>query len=204
MKLIITAGATREYIDPVRFISNASSGKMGYALAETAKDKGHEVTLISTCGIQPPVGVDFIGVDSAEEMFEAVKKVFEKCDCLIMAAAVADYTPAITSETKLKKTGRKMSIELHPTADILKWAGENKRDNQFLVGFALEDKNIRQNAERKLTEKKLDMIVANTPNAIGAEKATFYILMKGSDWFIMQDGSKVKLSRRIIKIAEDM
>jgi len=204
MDFLITAGATREYIDPVRFISNASSGRMGYCLGQTAFDKGHKVTLVSGSYLQPPVGVDFVGVESADEMFRTVKKFFKRCDCLIMAAAVADYTPVKTSQTKLKKSKKNLSIELKPTTDILKWAGRNKRKNQLLVGFALEDKDIRQNAERKLKEKKLDMIIANSPSSIGAEKATFHILLKRFNWSVMEDVSKVELSRRIIKIVEDM
>jgi len=204
MDFLITAGATREYIDPVRFISNASSGRMGYCLAQSAFDKGHKVTLVSGSYLQPPVGIDFVGVESADEMFRAVKKFFKRCDCLIMAAAVADYTPVETSETKLKKSGKKLTIELRATTDILEWAGQNKNKSQLLVGFALEDKDIRRNAEKKLKEKKLDMIIANTPSAIGAEKATFHILVKRFNWSVMEDISKVELSRRIIKIVEDM
>ena len=109
---LITAGGTREYIDPVRFISNASSGKMGYALAQAAIEAGHKVTLISASDLQPPIGTEFVGVDSAEEMFTAVKKYFCKCDCLIMAAAVSDYTPVKTSKVKIKKSKSKLKITL--------------------------------------------------------------------------------------------
>lgn len=204
MKFLITAGPTREYIDPVRFISNASSGKMGYSLAKAAKDRGHEVTLISTVELQPPVGVDFIGVDSADEMFGAVKRVFGESECLIMAAAVADYTPVNRSQTKLKKSEKNLSIELKATTDILKWAGENKVEGQLVVGFALEDRNMRENAAAKMEDKNLDVIIANRPSAIGAEKATFHMMVKGLEWSVMEDVSKVDLSKRIIEVAEDM
>ncbi|MHC4459730.1 MAG: phosphopantothenoylcysteine decarboxylase domain-containing protein, partial [Planctomycetota bacterium] len=168
MHFLITVGGTREYIDPVRFITNASSGRMGYALSRAADKAGHKVTLISASDLQPPVGVEFVGVSSAAEMFSAVKKYFSKCDCLIMAAAVADYTPVRQAKSKVKKTGKPLTIRLKPTTDILKWAGEHKKKNQVLIGFALEDKAIRKRAEKKLKEKNLDMIIANRPAVIGA------------------------------------
>ena len=110
MHFLITAGGSREYIDPVRFISNASSGKMGYALVEAALKVGHDVTLVSSSYMQPPVGIDFIGVESAADMFTAVKKTFSDCDCLIMAAAVSDYTPKRLRNTKIKKTSKELII----------------------------------------------------------------------------------------------
>ena len=198
MRILITAGGTREYIDHVRFISNASSGKMGYCLARAAQKAGHKVTLISTSDLQSPVGVDFVGLDSAAEMFAAVKKFFAECDCLIMAAAVADYTPARTSKTKIKKTGKPITIKLKPTADILKWAGNHKKKNQIVVGFALEDKNLRANAEKKLIEKKLDMIIANTTAAIGAERSTVQIKTSAGKWLRFPRASKTITARKII------
>ena len=147
---MITAGGTREYIDPVRFISNASSGKMGLALAKAAKKAGHKVTLISAV---KDLKFKAINVETAEQMFDAVKKYFNKCNCLIMAAAVSDYKPQKISKTKIKRTDKNLIIKLKPTIDILKWAGKNKKKNQIVVGFALEDKNLRKNAERKLKDK---------------------------------------------------
>jgi phosphopantothenoylcysteine decarboxylase/phosphopantothenate--cysteine ligase len=204
MHFLITAGGTREYIDPVRFISNASSGKMGYALARAAAKAGHKVTLISASDLQPPVGVEFVGVDSAAEMFAAVKKFFAKCDCLIMAAAVADYTPVEKSKIKVKKSNRNLIIKLKPTVDILKWAGKHKRRNQIVVGFALEDKNLRKNAEKKLTEKNLDMIITNSPSAIGAEKSTVYIKTPDSDWAKVENATKTTIARKVIRIIESL
>ena len=154
MHFLITAGGTREYIDPVRFISNASSGRMGYALAHAALKAGHKVTLISASDLQPPVGVDFVSVDSAAEMFEAVKKFFSKCNCLIMAAAVADYTVARPAKSKIKKTRENLIIKLKPT-DILKWAAKHKKKNQMIAGFALEEKNLRANAEKNSRKRTL-------------------------------------------------
>ncbi len=207
MHFLITAGGTREYIDPVRFISNASSGRMGYALAAAAIDAGHRVTLISTSDLQPAVGVEFVGVDSAFEMFAAVKKFFAKCDCLIMAAAVADYTPARPAETKIKRTSKPVSIRLKPTPDILKWAGEHKvkskkAKGKIVVGFALEDRNLRQNAERKLKEKNLDMIVANTPAAIGSDETRVQIKTPGHKWLRLPKADKTAVAKKIISFVE--
>jgi phosphopantothenoylcysteine decarboxylase/phosphopantothenate--cysteine ligase len=200
MHFLITAGGTREYIDPVRFISNASSGKMGYALALAALKAGHKATLISASDLQPPVGVDFVGVDSAAEMFAAVKKSFTKCDCLIMAAAVADYTPVKKSKTKIKKSGKDLIIKLKPTTDILKWAGRNKKKGQTVVGFALEDRNLRKSAERKLKEKNLDMIIANTVAAIGSDKVSVQIRMLGRKWIKLPPTTKTKTAKKIIDL----
>jgi len=202
MHLLITAGGTREYIDHVRFISNASSGKMGYCLARAAQKAGHKVTLISTSDLQSPVGVDFVGLDSAAEMFAAVKKFFAECDCLIMAAAVADYTPARTSKTKIKKTGKPITIKLKPTADILKWAGNHKKKNQIVAGFALEDKNLRANAEKKLIEKKLDMIIANSCAAVGSDQASIQIKMPDRKWLKLPKAGKTTIAKKIISLAE--
>jgi phosphopantothenoylcysteine decarboxylase/phosphopantothenate--cysteine ligase len=200
MHFLITAGGTREYIDPVRFISNASSGKMGYALAVAAVKAGHKVTLVSASDLQPPVGVDFIGVDSAAEMFAAVKRLFAKCDCLIMAAAVADYTPVKKSKTKIKKSRRNLTIKLKPTTDILKWAGNHKRKGQIVIGFALEDKIVRTGAEKKLKEKNLDMIIANTPTEIGSDMASVQIKMPYRKWLKLPHAAKTRIAGEIIDL----
>jgi len=199
MRFLITAGGTREYLDPVRFLSNASSGKMGYALARAALKAGHRVTLITApTTLKPPTGAEIVQVESAAEMFEAVKKHWAKCDCLIMAAAVADYTPAHPSKTKLKKQPTRLTLELKPTPDILKWAGRQKRRDQMLVGFALEDRDLRTNAEHKMREKNLDVIIANTPGAIGADTSTLHIKTIDSDWIEIANTHKTASSRRII------
>jgi len=207
MRILITAGGTREYIDPVRFISNASSGKMGYALADAAHQAGHNVMLISASDLQPPVGIDFVGVDSAAEMFEAVQQHFDKCDCLIMAAAVADYTPTRPCKTKIKRGTKHVTIRLKPTKDILKWARQNRRPGhgprgtgQFIVGFALEEKDLRGRAEKKLKEKNLDMIIANTPAAIGADKSTVQIKTSGSSWIRIEHATKAASAKSIIRL----
>ena len=200
MHFLITAGGTREYIDPVRFISNASSGQMGYALASAAIKAGHKATLISAADLQPTIGVEFVGVDSAAEMFAAVKKFFAKCDCLIMAAAVSDYTPVKKSKIKIKKSKRNLVIRLKPTVDILKWAGKHKKQNQIVVGFAIEDKNLHSSAEKKLKEKNLDMIVANTPAAIGAEKSTVHIKTPDHKWSKLPHATKTTIAKKIVDL----
>ena len=203
MRILITAGGTREYLDPVRFISNASSGRMGYALARAALKAGHEVTLITApTALQPPAGAKVIHVESAAEMFKAVKEHFARRDCLIMAAAVSDYTPVRPSRTKLKKQATRLTLELKPTPDILKWAGQHKAKGQILVGFALEDQDLRANAERKMREKHLDLIVANSPSAIGARISTLHVKAIGSDWVEIRDARKETNAARILRMVE--
>ncbi len=209
MRFLITAGGTREYIDPVRFISNASSGRMGYALARAALKARHKVTLITApTALKSPVGAQVVRVQTAAEMFKAVKEHFPACDCLIMAAAVSDYTPARPSRTKLKKQTTKLTLELKPTPDILKWAGRHGRvgsahhKRRIIVGFALEDKDLRLNAERKLREKHLDMIIANAPGAIGAEASTLHIKAANSDWIELGHAQKARSARQIVRQIE--
>ncbi len=205
MRILITAGGTREYIDPVRFISNASSGRMGYALARAALKEGHKVTLIAAPTAQKPPGTaKLVNVETAAQMFEAVKKQFSRCDCLIMAAAVADYTPAHPARTKIRKTGEPLTVKLKPTTDILKWAGKHKKKNQIVIGFALEDRNVRERAEKKLEEKKLSMIIANTSAAIGAEKSTVQIKMPGGEWLKLPKASKAVIAGKIVSMAESL
>lgn len=207
MRILITAGGTREYIDPVRFISNASSGRMGYELARAALKAGHDVTLITTVDRKTTFinQAKIVKVERASEMFEAVKKHFINIDCLIMAAAVADYTPIKESKTKIKKNEKQLIIRLKPTTDILKWAGKHKNvkgKKRIVVGFALEDKDLLGNAEKKLIKKNLDMIVANTPSAIGNEKSTVYIKTTDIDWKTIENKSKYTLAQQIIKLLE--
>ncbi len=204
MRILITAGGTREYIDPVRFISNSSSGRMGYALARAALKAGHKVTLItSPTSLRIPDGVQVVRVESAAQMFETVKKYFIKCDCLMMTAAVADYTPVKKSKVKIKKSKSDLIIRLKPTVDILNWAGKHKKGKrQIIVGFALEDQNLCQNAERKLRDKNLDMIVANAPEAVGSEKSAVHIKMGEGPWQKFAAAKKAVTARRIIKLVE--
>jgi len=221
MQILITAGGTREYIDTVRFISNASSGKMGCALARAAIKAGHKVTLITAPITQhPPAAAKIVKVETTIQMFEAVKKYFDRCDCLIMAAAVADYAPVRSAKTKLKKSNQQLIIKLKPTPDILKWAGKNKQlkskkhalskaeggkgKKRILVGFALEDKAIRCRAEKKLIEKNLDMIVANSPAAIGADKSDVQIKTADSPWIKIENTTKAAAAKKIICLVEEL
>ena len=205
MHFLITAGPTREYIDPVRFISNASSGKTGLALTLAALSAGHKVTLITTTtNIKPPAKANLVFAETAEEMFTAVKKYFGKCDCLIMAAAVADYTPARPAKFKIKKSNQPLFIKLKPTPDILKWAAAHKKKNQRVVGFALEDKNIRKNAEKKLKNKNLDMIIANTPASIGSDKTEVYIKTVNTEWLKISAAPKNVVAAGIIRLIEKL
>ncbi len=168
-KVVVTAGPTMEAIDPVRFISNHSTGKMGYAIAKCAMERGADVTLISgQTAIEKPGFVKVIDVVSAKDMFEAVKKEAEDADFIIKSAAVADYTPVTVAEEKIKKSDDDMSISLARTTDILKYLGEHKKPGQKLCGFAMETKDMLENATKKLTAKNADMIVANNLKVAGA------------------------------------
>lgn len=167
-KILVTAGATRERIDPVRFISNRSTGKMGYAIARAAMLRGAEVTVVSAhTDVEPPMFVNIINVETAEEMFNAVKENMSSADIIVKAAAVADYTPVTVSDSKIKKFGGDMSIPLKRTTDILKYIGEN-RSNQVVCGFSMETDNVIENSRRKLESKKCDMICANSLKKDGA------------------------------------
>lgn len=162
LKLLVTAAGTREPIDPVRYIGNRSSGKMGYAIAEAAARLGAEVTLISGPSfLQPPAGVEFFGVESAREMRQLVQERFPACDIVIKAAAVADYRVKNVSDQKIKKNDAELTLVLEKNPDILKELGEMKQPHQTLVGFAAETQNLLQYAKGKLEKKNLDMIVAN-------------------------------------------
>ena len=168
-KILVTAGPTQEPIDPVRYLTNHSSGKMGYAIAKVCSMRGAEVTLVSgKTAIKPPLFVDVVPVTTAREMYEAVTGRSDRQDIVIKAAAVADYRPKTISEQKVKKTDGELSIEMERTNDILKYLGEHKRANQFLCGFSMETEHMLENSRKKLKKKNLDMIVANNVKVEGA------------------------------------
>lgn len=170
-RVLITAGPTQESLDPVRFLTNRSSGKMGYALAKAAKAMGAEVTLVTgKTALLPPYGVETVPVVSAAEMAEAVEELKENADLIVMAAAVADYTPTVVSGQKIKKSDGALSLELCRTKDILASLGEAKRPGQVIVGFSMETENLLENSRKKLMKKNADMIVANS---IAGEKTGF-------------------------------
>ena len=168
-KILVTAGPTQESIDPVRYLTNHSSGKMGYAIAKVCSMRGADVTLVSgKTAIKPPLFVDVVPVTTAREMYEAVTGSFDRQDIVIKAAAVADYRPKTISEQKVKKADGELSIEMERTDDILKYLSEHKRSNQFLCGFSMETEHMLENSRKKLKKKNLDMIVANNVKVEGA------------------------------------
>ena len=168
-KVLVTAGPTQESIDPVRCITNHSTGKMGYAIARASMLRGAEVTLVSgPVDIAPPPFVRVVPVRSAEDMFQAVTAISDRQDAIIKAAAVADYTPVTVSDEKVKKKDGELSIPLKRTKDILKYLGEHKPEGQFLCGFSMETENMLQNSREKLIKKNVDMIVANNLKTAGA------------------------------------
>lgn len=168
-KVLVTAGATVEAIDPVRYITNHSSGKMGFALARNAFLRGADVTLVmGKCESEPPFFVNTIRINSAKEMFDAVTEFAKDADIIVKAAAVADYRPKTVSAEKIKKNGEDMKIELEKTDDILKALGENKKKGQFICGFSMETENLIENSRKKLINKNADMIAANNLKQDGA------------------------------------
>ncbi len=168
-KVLVTAGPTREAIDPVRYITNHSTGKMGYAIAQAAAWRGAKVTLVSgPVERKPPLGVKLVPVTTAREMFEAVTAAAGDQDAIIKAAAVADYRPASVGTEKTKKKDGEMGIQLERTDDILAWLGNHRREGQFLCGFSMETQNVLENSRAKLEKKNVDMIVANSLRVEGA------------------------------------
>lgn len=200
-KVLVTAGPTRETIDPVRYISNHSSGKMGYAIAKIAKRLGAQVCLISgpTC-LQIPYYVDlYVSVESAKEMFEAVLEKYKEYDILIMCAAVADYSPTQSAQEKIKKTQDKLILELSKTPDILEFVGKNKSPGQVVVGFAAETQNIVENAYEKLMKKNADVIVANDARkAMGSNENQVYLVFRDKPT-IMIEGKKEEVAKELLK-----
>lgn len=176
MRLLLTAGPTREYLDDVRFLSNASSGRMGFALAGAALARGHEVVLVSgPVNLSPPAGCEFHAVETSAQMHAECLRLFPACDGVIGAAAVCDYRPGTRTTGKLSKTGKPLVLELVETADILADLGRRK-EHRWLVGFALESDNARANALRKLGSKNCDAIVLNHPQAIGSDNNTVELI----------------------------
>ncbi|MGB3160409.1 bifunctional phosphopantothenoylcysteine decarboxylase/phosphopantothenate--cysteine ligase CoaBC [Carnobacterium sp.] len=204
-RIIITAGGTKERIDPVRYITNDSSGKMGYSLASVARDMGAHVLLISaTKQLKRPLGVDVVEVDSASEMLEAVMAEYDSADIVVMAAAVSDYRPKKQAAKKIKKSDESLTIELEKTTDILYQLGHTKK-NQFLIGFAAETNNLEVYAKEKLERKKADMIVANDVSKadVGFNKDTneVTIFIPNSEPTIVSIRSKKEVAIEIFNVA---
>ncbi len=205
MKLLISAGPTLEKIDPVRFISNRSSGKMGYALAEAAAKIGHEVFLVSgPVSLPAPAGVETVRVESATEMSSEIKSRFHDADVTIMAAAVADYRPVAVAEGKIKKTAGNLLLELERTEDILASLGSMKKPGQILVGFAAETSDLIKNAKDKLSRKNLDWIVANdvgrSDRGFASDSNAVTILSQSGQKIELPLSGKREIAAKIISI----
>lgn len=207
IKVLVTAGPTMEKIDPVRFISNHSTGKMGYAVARAAMLRGAEVTLVSgRTGLTPPINVDTVDVLSAADMAGAVKERAGEADIIVKAAAVADYRPKHTADEKIKKKDDDMCIELERTEDILGFLGEHKRKGQFLCGFSMETENMEENSRRKLQKKNLDLIVANNLKQAGAGFGTdtnVVTLLSKEDCVQLPMMSKEEVADRLLSYIMD-
>ena len=202
MTFLITAGPTREPIDPVRYISNRSSGKMGYAIAEAALEAGHNVILISgPVNLEPPRNTKFISVSSSDEMFEAVHANADESDVCVLCAAVADYKSAQVSPGKIKKHAAGISIELIPTRDILQSLGRQRAREFLLVGFAAETDHLEANATKKLREKNCDIIVANHARiALESDENELLILFRDGETKKISRAPKKILARELLKI----
>lgn len=200
-RVIVTAGGTREAVDPVRFIGNRSSGKMGIALADIAYEMGAEVVLVSTVPCDKPYQV--IEVESAQEMQEVIESEFDKSDALIMAAAVSDFRPITASKQKIKKKNEDIVIELTRNPDILEILGRTKRDKQVIIGFSAESEDTEKNAWEKLQKKKIDIIVANditVPDiGFGSDENAVMILTKDKEREVLQRQPKTQIARHICK-----
>ncbi|MEW6356879.1 MAG: phosphopantothenoylcysteine decarboxylase [Planctomycetota bacterium] len=199
-QVLVTAGPTREHIDDVRFISNASSGRMGYAVARAAAAAGHRVVLISgPVERTVPPGVKLVPVTSAIDMRKAVRDAFPRSDCVIMTAAVSDYRPARRTRGKMKKGPAKLTLDLVRNPDILAEIGRRK-GCRLLIGFALETADAEKNARAKLDAKNLDYIVLNSPAAMGAVRIDAVILGRDGSRIGMRNVGKLRLARRIVAL----
>lgn len=210
-KILITAGATQEAIDPVRFITNHSTGKMGFAVARAAVHRGAEVTVVAGhTEIAPPMFINLIRVKSAQDMFEAVIKISDQQDIIIKSAAVADYTPVMTAENKIKKSASdsELVINLKRTQDILKYLGEHKPESQFLCGFSMETEHVLENSRKKLASKNCDMICANSLRTEGAGFGTdtniLTLITKDSETELPMLSKEEAAHRILDKILEKM
>ncbi|HEV3147059.1 MAG TPA: bifunctional phosphopantothenoylcysteine decarboxylase/phosphopantothenate--cysteine ligase CoaBC [Chthoniobacterales bacterium] len=208
MRFLITAGPTREPIDPVRYLSNRSSGKMGYAIAEATLEAGHEVVLISgPVHLDPPRGARFISILTADEMHDAVHRYVRDCDILVMCAAVADYKPAKVSPQKIKKHEENLALELIPTRDIL--SSLPKKDRQFLVvGFAAETNDVEESAKKKLRAKNCDLIVANdvsrADSGMESDENEVTVLFQSGERQKISRAPKKIIARELLKIFSNM
>ena len=203
MRFVVTAGPTREAIDPVRFISNRSSGKMGYAIAEAALARGHEVTLISgPAQVPPPLGAKYISITASEELHDAVRRAVRACDVLVMCAAVSDYKPAAPATRKMQKRKSPFALKLIPTRDILASLPKDQR-RYLVVGFAAETHDLEINAQKKLRRKNCDMIVANdvsrSDSGMESDENEVVIFSRDGEPEKISRASKKIIARKLVK-----
>lgn len=203
-RIVVTAGPTREPIDPVRYISNRSSGKMGFALAEAALSCGAEVTLISgPTALTPPPGAALVSIETTAQLHQAVLVAIATADCLIMAAAPADFRPVEVADSKIKKSAANLTLSLEPTIDILKDIAAHKNDSIVIVGFALETDQPLENARKKLSDKSLDMIVLNQVGAgtgFDSETNEVTVLRPGCEPIVLPLAKKSQIAVRLLDI----
>ena len=198
-KILITSGPTRQYIDPVRYLTNASSGQMGAALARAAVDGGHEVTVISgPVNVDYPANAEIVNIVTTQELLDACAERFSDCDGAIGAAAPCDYKPVKVSAEKIKKTGGPLLLELIETVDVVAAMGESKRSDQWLVGFALETSDARFRALSKLQRKCCDLVVLNGPSAIDAKENSIELIDPGGNIVLQCEGSKSSVAVQIL------
>jgi phosphopantothenoylcysteine decarboxylase / phosphopantothenate---cysteine ligase len=204
VNILISAGPTREYFDSVRFISNPSSGKMGYALAREAAKRGHRVTLVTgPVSLVPPGGVQVVPVGTAEEMAKACNRAFRRADVVFMTAAVCDYRPRTRLKHKQAKKTEPVKVTLDPTEDIAAALGRRK-GRRLLIAFAMEDHDPYRHAERKYARKNCDLIVLNGPENVGSDRAVVELFSRSRGWSRSIRGSKAQVARRLMRVAEDM
>lgn len=204
MRILVTAGPTREFFDSVRFISNPASGRLGYAIAAEAVRRGHEVVLVSgPVETAEPGGVELVRVVTAEEMLDACVSAFDECHACVMTAAVCDYRPARRLRLKFKKGNRTRTIDLTPTEDICARLGATKGD-RVVVGFAMEDHDHRANAEGKLRRKQCDAMVLNDVANVGADAATIEVLRADTGWAAPRSGSKAEVAAVVVNLVEEL
>lgn len=197
--IVITSGPTRQYLDPVRYLTNSSSGRMGSCLAEAALELGHRVTIVSgPVSIEYPAAAELIRVTTTHEMLDATQTCFEKADGLIGAAAPCDYMPIHVSSQKLSKTGNGLQLSLLETPDIVATLGAGKRVGQWVVGFALETEDVRFRAIVKMTKKSCDMIISNSAEAMNSHDNSVEIILHGGRLLEQVQGSKLHVARRIL------
>ncbi len=204
MRLLVSAGPTREYLDTVRFLSNASSGRMGYAIAEEAHRRGHDVVLVAgPVALAAPCGVAVVAVVSADEMLAACQKAFEHCDAAVMTAAVSDWRPVDREQTKPAKPDGGLQLALEPTPDICAALGSTK-SGRIVVGFAVQDVDPYRRAEEKMWLKGCDAIVLNGPGNLGSLNGSIEIKTAAGPWRPAVSGAKSKLGRAVVDLVEEL